>query len=84
MSKFYESPEFAEFIRNHVIPGNGCNVYRLIDDGSVSEYLSPREFCPAERGHVVFSVQRRPDIKTVDGYIGLCRSLEKAELLYFL
>lgn len=84
MSKFYESPEFADFIRDHVLPGNDRNVYRLIDDGSVSEYLSPREFCPAERGHVVFSIQRRPDIKTVAGYIGLCRSLEKAELLYFL
>ena len=84
MSKFYESPEFSTFIKKHVLPGNGCNVYRLIDDGSVSEYLSPREFCPAERGHVVFSVQRRPDIKTVAGYISLCRALDEAEILYFL
>lgn len=79
--KFYETPEFASFIKNYVIPGNGENIYKLLDDGSVSEYTNANEYCPAEHGHIVFSVRRSLDIKTVAGYIGMYRKLDEYCLL---
>lgn len=79
--RFYEEPAFAAFIRDHVLPGNGRNIYRLCDDGSVSEYTNPCDYCPAEAGHVLYSVRRDPEIRTVDGYVGLFRTLDECELL---
>lgn len=79
--KFYEEPEFADFIEEHVIPGNGDNIYRLCDDGHVSEYLNGNEYCPDEYGHIIYSVRRDPEIKTVNGYLGMYRRLDEMRIL---
>lgn len=79
--KFYETPEFAKFIQHHVLPGNGHNIYRLCDDGRVFEFINANEYCPADAGHIVFSIRRDPDILTVSGYIGMYRKLDKLGLL---